>query len=116
MTDFDKLAAILLKDAAARQTLVDRLLGRSVWNGVVTTLLVPLSVSTLGLLIWSAWARGRPEYADVVVGGTLSAVFWLSVALVQVVRQLRALATILERSGTLSRFVADGAKLVEPQS
>lgn len=104
-------AHAVLRDTAARQAIVDRFLGRSVWNGFVTTMLVPVIANLLFLIAWSGWYRERPEYSAIFFGGALSSLVWVSLAVMQVVGRLRALSTILERSGVLAQFVgADGKR------
>jgi len=105
MSDLETKAKILLRDAAARQAVVDRLLGRSVWNGFVSTMLVPVIANLVFLIAWSAWFRDRPEYSAIFFGGALTSLVWVSLAVMQVAGRLRALSTILERSGVLAEFV-----------
>ena len=105
MTDIAGNANVPLREAAARQAIVDRLLGRSIWNGFVRAMLVPVIANLLFLLVWSVWVQTRPEYTGLVLSGALSALLWVSVAVMQVAGRLRALATILERSGVVARFV-----------
>jgi len=116
VTDIEAKANVLLRDAAARQIIVDRLLGRSVWNGLVRAMIVPVIANVLFLLIWSIWAQNRPEFAGIVLGGALSALLWVSLAVMQVARRLRALATILERSGVLAQFVGADRSLTNTGS
>ena len=67
------------------------------------------AAGALVVLVTGYWMGGRPDYASPVIGATAWAVLVLSIALLQVVNRLRALATILERSGVLSQFVAAGS-------
>lgn len=105
MTDMETKANVLLRESAARQVVVDQLLGRSMWHGLVRGLAVPVIANVVFLLAWSLWARDRAEVADLVVGGALSALLWVSVAVMQVAGRLRALAIVLERSGVLAQFI-----------
>jgi hypothetical protein len=105
MSDIDTKANVLLRGTAARQAVVDRLLGRSIWNGFVTAMLVPVIASLVFLIAWSGWYRDRPEHSAVLLGGALSSLVWVSLAVMQVAGRLRALSVILERSGVLARFV-----------
>jgi len=50
MSDIETTANTVLREAAARQAVVDRLLGRSVWNGFVTSMLAPVSANLLFLI------------------------------------------------------------------
>ena len=114
VTEIEAKANVLLREAAARQTIVDRLLGRSVWNTFVRAMIVPVISNVLFLLLWSIWAQRRPEFAGIVLGGALSALLWVSLAVMQVAGRLRALAMILERSGVLAQFVGAGGTPPHP--
>jgi len=116
VTDIEAKANVLLREAAARQIIVDRLLGRSVWNGLVRAMMVPVIADVLFLLVWSIWAQNRPEFAGLLLGGALSALLWVSLAVMQVAGRLRALATILERSGVLAQFIGADSSLTNAGS
>lgn len=116
VTDIEAKANVLLREVAARQIVVDRLLGRSVWNGLVRAMTVPVIANVLFLLVWSVWAQSRPEFAGIVLGGALSALLWVSLAVMQIAGRLHALATILERSGVLAQFVAADGRLTDAGS
>ena len=105
MSDLEAQASVLLREAAARQALVDRLLGRSVWNNFVRAMAVPVVADVLFLIVWSVWGQSRPELATIFIGATLFSLLWVSVAVVQVASQMRAVTTILARSSVLDDFV-----------
>ena len=109
-------ANVLLRETAARQAVVDRLLGRSVWNGFVTSMPAPVIANVLFLIAWTASYRDRPEHSAVFLGGALVSLAWVSFAIMQVASRLRALSTILERSGVLAHFVGTDAELVGAHS
>jgi len=111
MSDIERKANVLLRDTAARQAIVDKLLGRSLWNWFVTAMLVPVLANLLFLIAWSGWFRGRPEYSAIFLGGALSSLVWVSLAVMQVAGRLRALSTVLERSGVLAQFVGTGGQV-----
>lgn len=114
MSDFEARAQVLLREAGSRQAIVDRLLGRSIWNAFVTSMLVPVVANLVLLILWGGWQAGRVEYAPVFLGGALFSLVWVSLAVIQVAGRLRALSTILERSGVLAQFVgANGADRVD---
>jgi hypothetical protein len=109
MSDIERRAAVLLREAASRQAVVDRLLGRSIWNGFVSAMVVPVIANCVFLVLWAGWQGGRLDYSPIFVGGALVSLVWVSLAVVQVAGRLRALATILERSGVLAQFVGANA-------
>lgn len=101
--DVNVQADMFLKQAATRRAEVERLLGRSVWDGVLTTMLVLVIVSVLFLIGWSGWSQERPD-SSILLAGALSSLLWVSLAVVRVTWRLHALATVLERSGVLNEF------------
>lgn len=105
MNDIESRVSVLLREAASRQAIVDRLLGRSIWNGFITAMVVPVIANLVFLVLWVGWQGGRLEYSPIFVGGALVSLVWISLAVVQVAGRLRALSTILERSGVLAQFV-----------
>ncbi len=116
MTNPDVQADILLKEAALRQGLVDRLLARSAWGEHAARGLVTLPAVAGALFVWSVWAFGREGSSHAFVSGALILVFWLSVALVDVAGRLRVLTKILERSGVLDQFIEKQTKHPHPPS
>ena len=110
MTDIDVKADLLLKDTATRQLMVDRLLRRSGWQDFPTRMLPTIAAVAGALFAWSAWGSGGHEASRALVTGALILVFWLSIALVDVVGRVRALTKILERSGALDQFVAESTR------
>jgi hypothetical protein len=106
MTDIEGKANVLLKEAATRQLMVDRLLGRSVWKEYVMQMLVPLSAMAAALFAWSAWGHESQQATRVILSGTLILVFWLSIVAIGVTSRLRLLTKILQRSGGLDAFLS----------
>jgi hypothetical protein len=106
VSDSQTVPTLLLRESTVRHATVDRLLGRSVWSGLVTFMLVPMAVNVAFLLVWSStnWL-GSGLDSKVLIGAALSTLLWLSLAVIELARRLRALATILERSGVLARYL-----------
>jgi hypothetical protein len=79
-------------------------------------MLVPVIVNVLILIVWTGWYRDRPEQSAMLLGGALSSLLWVSLAVMQVAGRLRALSTVLERSGVLAQFVGPDRQLLAGRS
>ena len=114
MSDTPTAPTLLLRESAVRRSNVDRLLGRSVWSGFVTFMLVPVAANVAFLFLLSGLGRGMDS--KVLIGGALTGILWVSLAVIELARRLRALSTILERSGVLSQYlgVPTNPLLVDP--
>ena len=99
-------AAVLLHERAKRQALVDRLAGDSAWTRFVSMLVAPIAGGAVFVLISSSWVREDFRLTAAVLVSAVTAVFWLSIGLVQVTRRLQALTTIMRMDGVLERFVS----------
>ena len=106
-------AAVLLHERAARQELVDRLIGDSIWSRFVSMLLAPIAAGALFLLISSSWVHEGSRFIDSLAAGALTGVLWLSIGLVQVTRRVQALTAILQRQGALERFVGEAGSTIQ---
>jgi hypothetical protein len=99
-------ALALLHERATRQAIVDRLHGESIWSRFVMTLFAPVAASALFVLISTLWVHEGSRFVDAMLAVALTGVLVLAVGLAQLTRRLHALTVLLERSGTLSDFVA----------
>lgn len=98
-------AEALLHERAARQALVDRLVGDSIWSRFVTGLVAPIAFIALFLLISRLWVQEGSRFAESIMAGALTGVLWLAIGLAQLTRRLQALTAILRKSGALAEFV-----------
>jgi hypothetical protein len=85
---------------------VKTLLGRSTWSGLVTFMLVPVIVSVLSLMVWDVLLE-RGVDSRTALESALAGVLWVSIAVLQLTRRLRALSTVLERSGVLAQYLGE---------
>ena len=105
-TNIDSVADVLLADRARRQATVDRALARSVWDRFLERAVEVAICGGIFVIVTSVlWPNvaptvPRPEVAE--VGSIL-----VLLALWRSQRRLRAVSTILERTGALERFVGD---------
>jgi hypothetical protein len=109
MADVETQAQFLLHEAAQRRKLVDQLTRKSSWRPV-SQVVSSLIIIGLVLLVSAVWAADNEGVRGSLIFLMFGVIVWLSIGLVQVTRQLRALTTIIERAGVVDEFLDRGRK------
>ncbi len=101
-TNPEMIASALLRQQADRQKVVELMMGRSKWFRLQNWL---PTIGALAMIVGTnAWTGGRSEYG-VLISLMLANVIGLSVSQAQAAKRLNAIGRILERSGTIDRFI-----------
>ena len=103
-TSAEVAANVLLRERAARQSLVDRLQANSFWATFGGRMVLPAGTAALLLGINAIWSGGPA--ASTLLAVAVAGVFWLSVELAQLNRRVHAVAAVLDSTGVLEAFIS----------